>query len=164
MVSVQLVIKVWHHLFVIHMLHNNVLLEVYPERICSCIVEVKPKLSILWYICTSLTYCIWTHPRYNSSLSRIIQWMDGSWMDVGIVFFLCVSWHTGADPLDVCMRVTLGSCLVTAMSRRCLESELCSLTHSLQTLHHTFACHSHQPIHAEERKWPFPLGVSSLFI
>lgn len=53
---------------------------------------------------------------------------------------------------DLCIGGTLGSCRVTAMSRRCLESQLCSLTHSLQTLHHTFTCRSHQPIHAEERK------------
>lgn len=53
---------------------------------------------------------------------------------------------------DLCSRVALGSCRVTAMSHGCLESQRCSLTHSLQTLHQTFTCRSHQPIHAEERK------------
>lgn len=44
-----------------------------------------------------------------------------------------------------------GSRRVTAMSHGRLESQLCSLTHSLQTLHHAFTRRSHRAIHAEKK-------------
>lgn len=151
------------------MLHNNVLLEVYPEIICSCIVEVKPKLSILWYICTSLTYCIWTHPCYNSSLSRIIQWMDGSWMDVGIVFF-CVC-H-GIQELTHLMSAW-GSCWGHALSLLC-HADAWNLSYvPWHTLFRPYIIHSHviptspfmQKKESDPSHWgshPFLLSLSAV--
>lgn len=64
----------------------------------------------------------------------------------------------------LCVEVTLRSYRGTTMSHGWLECQLCSLTHSLQTLHHTF---TYIPTSLftqmkERDGGPFPSGVSTL--
>lgn len=142
------------------MLHNNVLLEAYPaNRICGCIVELKPKLSPLWYICTLLARCIQTQahnwntflfmPYKNDTVNGWILHKSGA---CHFFIFFC---HDIKELTHLTCAWGGGSHCGHAVSLLC-HTDAWNLIYvpSLQTLHHTFTCRSHQPIHAEERKRP----------
>lgn len=89
------------------------------------------------------------HSPYTTTMLTVNEWI---WHKLST----CHSWFCcnlkELSHSDLCAGVTLGSGCVTDMSHRCLESQLCSITHSLQTLLHTFTHRSQRPIHTEERK------------
>ena len=184
------------HFSKLFLLHNIVVLEACPAgRICGGIVEVKPKLSPLWYIWTSLAGCSqtlaqgWnthTHTHTNTHTQTHTHAHTHTHSST-LFFFFSFSFRTiviqrrewtmhesrachfasrhdmkEQSHSDLCVGATPGSCHVTAMSHRCLESQLCSLTHSLQTLHHAFTCRSHRPIHVEEREGTRALPIRGL--
>lgn len=152
------------------MLHNNTLLEACrPNRICGCIVEVKPKLSLLWCICTSLARCIQTQARKgNTHTSTLFVFLASHTRIIRILpkwachFMFCCyikeltcseplhEGHTGVTP---CHRYVTQMPGISAMSPDTLPTDLTSCIHM-----------SFPQAHSCGRKkgdgGPLPLGVS----
>lgn len=139
------------HFSAIFMLHNNVPLEV-KNFWFYCGSETKA--LILWYVCASRLQT--RTQNWNAiAFTGLTERRNGSRTDTEV--FSVLSWHKGADPLDLHMG---GSRWGHAVSLLChTDAWNVSYVPSLQTLHHTFM--SFPPAHSCRRKREAPLpGVS----